>query len=104
MASRLARDLRVRCETLAAFKCERVDFRPGLHIALDAVLTRGGVIGGSSAGVYIDNRPMVASLYRGIPKERFGEIHSLFLRLGEEFGVPFEVVNDGEVTALAGSM
>lgn len=80
------REVRAALET-AASKMPRVD-----------------AIGGSSAGVYIDNRPMVASLYRGIPKERFGEIHSLFLRLGQEFGVPFEVVNDGEVTALAGSM
>jgi predicted NBD/HSP70 family sugar kinase len=61
-------------------------------------------VGGSSAGIYIDNRPMVASLYRGIPKERFGEIKNLFLRIRDEMGVPLEVINDGDVTALAGSM
>jgi predicted NBD/HSP70 family sugar kinase len=61
-------------------------------------------IGGSSAGIYIDNRPMVASLFRGIPKERFGEIKSLFLRIRDEMGVPLEIINDGDVTALAGSM
>jgi predicted NBD/HSP70 family sugar kinase len=61
-------------------------------------------IGGSSAGIYIDNRPMVASLYRGIPKERFDEIKNLFLRIRDEMCVPLEVINDGDVTALAGSM
>lgn len=67
-------------------------------------MPRVDAIGGSSAGVYIDNRPMVASLFRGIPKERFGEVHDMFLRIGREMGVPLVVVNDGEVTALAGSM
>lgn len=67
-------------------------------------LPRVDAIGGSSAGIYIDNRPMVASLFRGIPKERFHEIHSMFLRIREEMGVPLEVINDGDVTALAGSM
>lgn len=67
-------------------------------------MPRVDAIGGSSAGVWIDNRPMVASLFRGIPKERFGDVHDLFLRIGREFGVPLTVVNDGEVTALAGSM
>lgn len=61
-------------------------------------------IGGSSAGIYIDNRPMVASLFREIPMERFGEIRSLFLRIRDEMGVPLEIINDGDVTALAGSM
>ncbi len=67
-------------------------------------MPRVDAIGGSSAGVYINNRPMIASLFRGIPKDRFGEIHSMFLRMREEMGVPLEIVNDGEVTALAGSM
>lgn len=61
-------------------------------------------IGGSSAGVYINNRPMIASLFRGIPRERFDEVHNMFLEIREELGVPLEIVNDGEVTALAGSM
>ncbi len=61
-------------------------------------------IGGSSAGVFVDNRPMVASLFRGIPAGRYSEIRDLFLRIRAEFGVPLEVVNDGDVTALAGAM
>ena len=67
-------------------------------------LPRLDAIGGSSAGVYVDNRPMVASLFRGIPAARFDEIRGMFLRIRDEFDVPLEVVNDGEVTALAGSM
>jgi predicted NBD/HSP70 family sugar kinase len=67
-------------------------------------LPRLDAIGGSSAGVFVDNRPMVASLFRGIPADRYGEIRDLFLRIRAEFGVPLEVVNDGDVTALAGAM
>ncbi|MCC6153829.1 MAG: ROK family protein, partial [Candidatus Hydrogenedentes bacterium] len=67
-------------------------------------MPRVDAIGGSSAGVIINSRPMIASLFRSVPKERFGEVHDIFLRIREEFGVPVEVVNDGEVTALAGSM
>ena len=69
-----------------------------------AKMPRVDAIGGSSAGIYINNRPMVASLFRGIPPERFHEIRSLFLRIRDEMGVPLEVINDGDVTALAGSM
>jgi len=67
-------------------------------------MSRVDAIGGSSAGIFIDNRPMVASLFRGIPRERFGEVKNLFLRIREEMGVPLEIINDGDVTALAGSM
>jgi predicted NBD/HSP70 family sugar kinase len=67
-------------------------------------LPRLDAIGGSSAGVIINNRPMVASLFRGIPKDRYEQVHNLFLRIRDEMGVPLEIVNDGEVSALAGSM
>ena len=67
-------------------------------------MPRVDAIGGSSAGVYINNRPMIASLFRGVPKEHFGDIRNMFLRMREEWDVPFDIVNDGEVTALAGSM
>jgi len=85
---------------------------PGYHYreimaglkAAAAKMPRIDAIGGSSAGVYIDNRPMVASLFRGIPVERYDEVRSLFLRIRGEMGVPFEVINDGDVTALAGAM
>lgn len=67
-------------------------------------MPRLDAIGGSSAGIYIDDRPMVASLFRGIPQGKFSEIKNMFLRIREEMGVPLEVINDGDVTALAGSM
>lgn len=63
-------------------------------------------VGGSAAGVYIDNRPRVGSLYRGIPKSLFEtQTRNLFLDLQKAWGgIPFAVVNDGEVTALAGAL
>ncbi len=68
-------------------------------------MPRLDAIGGSAAGVYINNRVMIASLFRGIAKPDFeAHIKPLFENLAQEFGVPLEVVNDGEVTALAGSM
>ncbi len=67
-------------------------------------LPRVDAIGGSAAGVYVNNRAMVASLFRGIPPERFDEVRDMFLRIRMKLGVPLEIVNDGEVTALAGSM
>jgi len=69
-----------------------------------AHMPRVDAIGGSAAGVYVNNRVMVASLFRGVPKDRFQAARDLFLRIREELGVPLEIVNDGEVTALAGSM
>jgi predicted NBD/HSP70 family sugar kinase len=67
-------------------------------------LPRVDAIGGSSAGIYVDNRAMIASLFRAIPKEDFAGVRELFLRLRDEFGVPLEIINDGDVTALAGAM
>jgi predicted NBD/HSP70 family sugar kinase len=67
-------------------------------------MPRVDAIGGSSAGIYVNNRAMVASLFRAIPKERFHEVRNMFLRIREELGVPLEIINDGDVTALAGAM
>ena len=67
-------------------------------------MPRVDAIGGSSAGIYIDNQPKIASLFRGIPDERYGEIKNLFMRVRDAFGVPLVVINDGDVTALAGAM
>ncbi len=71
-----------------------------------AHLPRVDAIGGSAAGVYVANEPRVASLFRGVSPEDFDRaIRPLFHDLQREWnGIPFEVVNDGEVTALAGSM
>ncbi len=67
-------------------------------------LPRVDAVGGSAAGIYINNRVMIASLFRGVPKDRFDSVRTMFLRIRDELGVPLEIVNDGEVTALAGSM
>ncbi len=63
-------------------------------------------IGGSAAGVYVNNEVRVASLFRGVSATDFeSKVRHLFFDLKERWGnIPFEVVNDGEVTALAGSM
>lgn len=68
-------------------------------------LPRVDAIGGSAAGVYVDSEVRVASLFRGIPEAEFATTAGpLFKELGKEWKIPFVVVNDGDVTALAGSM
>lgn len=69
-----------------------------------AHLPRVDAIGGSSAGVIVDNKIMVASLLRAVPPARFDEAKNMFLRIRDEWKVPLEVANDGDVTALAGAM
>ncbi len=70
-----------------------------------AKLPRVDAIGGSAAGVYVNNEVRVASLFRGVPAELFDKrVRRLFFELQAAWKTPFEVVNDGEVTALAGSM
>lgn len=76
----------------------------GLHQAA-SFLPRVDAIGGSAAGIYIGNQARVASLFRSIPPDLFQKkIKRMFWRIGREWKVPLEVANDGEVTALAGSM
>jgi predicted NBD/HSP70 family sugar kinase len=71
-----------------------------------AHLPRIDAIGGSAAGCYVNNRVKAASLFRGVPPDAFNRrVKDLFLEVQRAMGgVPLEVVNDGEVTALAGSM
>jgi predicted NBD/HSP70 family sugar kinase len=71
-----------------------------------AHLPRVDAIGGSAAGVYVNNEVRVGSLYRSVPRDQFeSRIRRLFFDLQAAWkGIPFDVVNDGEVTALAGSM
>lgn len=68
-------------------------------------MPRVDAIGVSSAGVYVDNCPMVASLFIKVPRERRDEVKSIYKRAAAEIGdVPLVVANDGDVTALAGFM
>ena len=81
----------------------------GIHDSLQraaAHLPRVDAIGGSAAGIYVNNEVRVGSLYRAVPRDRFeSRVRHMFFELRAAWGgVPFEVVNDGEVTALAGSM
>ncbi len=81
----------------------------GVHDSLiraAAHLPRVDAIGGSAAGVYVNNEVRAASLFRGVREDAFEQhIRRMFFTLQERWGgVPFEVVNDGEVTALAGAM
>lgn len=63
-------------------------------------------IGISSAGIYIDNRTMVASLFLKVPQDQFdAKVKDIYIRAAKEIGdVPMVVVNDGDVTALAGAI
>lgn len=69
-------------------------------------MPRVDAIGVSSAGIYIDNRTMVASLFIKVPEDLFEtQVKDIFLNIQKEMGgVPLEVANDGDVTALAGAM
>jgi len=69
-------------------------------------LPRVDAIGGSAAGVYVNSRVKLSSLFRGITPELFeSRVKDLFLEIRKAWSpTPLEVVNDGEVTALAGSM
>jgi len=71
-----------------------------------AHLPRIDAIGISSAGIYVDNRTMVASLFRKVPEAAFeARIKSIYQDIAKKWGnVPLEVANDGDVTALAGAL
>ena len=68
-------------------------------------MPRVDAIGVSSAGTFVGNSPMVASLFIKVPSDRREEVKSIYDRAGAEIGdVPLVVANDGDVTALAGFM
>ena len=64
-------------------------------------------VGVSSAGVFINNRTMNASLFLKVPKELYdAKVKDIYIRaVHDTFGdIPYAVVNDGDVSALAGTM
>ena len=71
-------------------------------------LPRVDAVGVSSAGIYIDNRTMAASLFLKVPKDKFNEkVKDIYIRAARDvFGpdIPLVVCNDGDVSALAGAM
>ena len=74
-----------------------------LHRAA-AHMPRVDAIGGSSAGIIVDNEIRVASLLRSIPKSQYDFAASVFKRVQKDWKVPMTVMNDGDVTALAGAL
>ena len=69
-------------------------------------MPRVDAIGVSSAGIYVDNRIMVASLFLKVNDEDFDKyVKNMYIDVAKEIGdVPLVVANDGDVTALAGAM
>ncbi|HYQ01655.1 MAG TPA: hypothetical protein VER96_23440 [Polyangiaceae bacterium] len=71
-----------------------------------AHLPRVDAIGVSSAGIYLNNRTRVASLFRKVPEAEFEtKITGIYPEIAKKWGdVPLQVANDGDVTALAGAL
>ena len=69
-------------------------------------MPRVDAIGVSSAGVYINNHTMNASLFLKVGPEDYEKyVKDIYIRAAKEIGdVPLTVCNDGDVTALAGAM
>ena len=81
------------CEIKAAF------------LSAASKMPRVDAVGVSSAGVIVDNRPMVSSLFLRIPEEdREKHVKTIYLDVAKELGYRIAVENDGDVTALAGAM
>ncbi|MBR2503150.1 MAG: ROK family protein [Oscillospiraceae bacterium] len=82
----------------------------GIVSALKAAaehMPRVDAVGVSSAGIYINDRTMSASLFLKVPKDLYEEkVKNIYIRaIKDTFGdVPFAVANDGDVSALAGTM
>ena len=68
-------------------------------------MPRVDAIGVSSAGVYINNHTMKASLFLKVPQDDYDKyVKDIYIRAAKEIGdVPLVVCNDGDVTALARS-
>ena len=85
------------------------------HYHYDGILTamktaaskmpRVDAIGVSTAGVVVNNRPMVSSLFVKVDKKKYGEyVKDIYINAAKEMNAPIVVANDGDVTALAGSI
>ena len=72
-----------------------------------AHLPRVDAVGISSAGVFVNDRTMVSSLFRKVPRAEYDRrVKNIYLRaVHDTFGdIPCRVVNDGDVSALCGAM
>ena len=85
-------------------------FYNAMKKAIDVLGGDVDAIGISAAGVIIENKPMVSSIFIKVPKEDFERVKFAYFnvvkRLEKELGhpIPFQVANDGDVTALAGAL
>ena len=85
-----------------------------MHTAAAKILEKGEKVSGigvSSAGVFIDNKCMAASLFLKVNEEEFKQkVKDIYTRAAQEVGrtlgyeIPVVVANDGDVSALAGAM
>jgi len=72
-----------------------------------AHMPRVDAVGVSSAGVFINDRTMRASLFLQVPPDLYdAKVKDIYIRaIRDTFGdVPYAVINDGDVSALAGAM
>ncbi len=69
-------------------------------------MPRVDAIGVSSAGTFIGNAPMVASLFIKVPRSNWDKVKTIYDRAAAVIdpNVPILVANDGDVSALAGAM
>lgn len=85
------------------------------HYHYDGILTafktaaskmpRLDAIGVSTAGVIVDDKPMVSSLFIKVDKKKYGDfVKNIYINAAKEIGAPIVVANDGDITALAGSI
>ena len=98
-------------EEVVWFPKTNSDYRYHYNGIMEAMKTaaskmpRVDAIGVSSAGVYVNNKIMVASLFLKVPKEDYKEhVQPMYMDIAKEIGAPIEVANDGDVTALAGAI
>ena len=82
----------------------------GIVAALNSAashMPRVDAVGVSSAGIFINNRTMSSSLFLAVPRELFDQkVKDIYIRaITDTFGsIPYSVVNDGDVSALAGAI
>ncbi|MFR1518607.1 MAG: ROK family protein [Clostridia bacterium] len=72
-----------------------------------AALPRVDAVGISTAGIYVNHRTRIASIFRSVPKEAFdAKITGIYPAVCKALGaeIPFAVANDGDAAALAGSI
>jgi len=70
-------------------------------------MPRVDAVGVSSAGVFINDRAMTASLFLAVPRDLYdAKVKDIYIRaVKDTFGdIPYSVINDGDVSALAGAM